>query len=71
MIGGCPKLEYVRAMREIVSEYCARPPLVLRPLSLSSNTDIANTTSINANPGSNLRFFNNPRTVGVRMKVDG
>ena len=32
-------------------------------------TDIAYTTSINANPGSNLRFFNNPRTVGVRMKV--
>ena len=33
-------------------------------------TDVAYATSINANPGSNLRFFNNPRTVGVRMKVE-
>jgi iron complex outermembrane recepter protein len=33
-------------------------------------TDIAYATSINANPGSNLRFFNNPRTVGVRVKLD-
>jgi iron complex outermembrane recepter protein len=33
-------------------------------------TDIAYATSINANPGSNLRFFNNPRTAGVRVKLD-
>jgi iron complex outermembrane receptor protein len=33
-------------------------------------TNIAYATSINANPGSNLRFFNNPRTVGVRVRVD-
>jgi iron complex outermembrane receptor protein len=33
-------------------------------------TDVVYSTSINANPGSNLRFFNNPRTVGVRVKVD-
>ena len=33
-------------------------------------TDVVYATSINANPGSNLRFFNNPRTVGVRVKVD-
>jgi iron complex outermembrane receptor protein len=33
-------------------------------------TDIAYATSINANPGSNLRFFNNPRTMGVRVKVE-
>jgi len=32
--------------------------------------NIAYTTSINSNPGSNLRFFNNPRTVGVRVRVD-
>jgi hypothetical protein len=33
-------------------------------------TDVVYATSINANPGSNLRFFNNPRTVGVRVKVE-
>ena len=33
-------------------------------------TDVVYATSINANPGSNLRFFNNPRTMGVRVKVD-
>jgi iron complex outermembrane receptor protein len=33
-------------------------------------TDITYATSINSNPGSNLRFFNNPRTMGVRVKVD-
>jgi iron complex outermembrane receptor protein len=33
-------------------------------------TDVVYATSINANPGNNLRFFNNPRTVGVRVKVD-
>jgi iron complex outermembrane receptor protein len=33
-------------------------------------TDITYATSINANPGSNLRFFNNPRTAGVRVKID-
>ena len=32
-------------------------------------TDVVYATSINANPGSNLRFFNNPRTFGVRVKV--
>jgi iron complex outermembrane receptor protein len=33
-------------------------------------TDVVYATSINANPGSNLRFFNNPRTFGVRVKVE-
>jgi iron complex outermembrane recepter protein len=33
-------------------------------------TDVVYATSINANPGSNLRFFNNPRTMGVRVKVE-
>ena len=33
-------------------------------------TDVTYATSINSNPGSNLRFFNNPRTMGVRVKVD-
>jgi iron complex outermembrane receptor protein len=33
-------------------------------------TDVTYATSINANPGSNLRFFNNPRTMGVRVKVE-
>ena len=33
-------------------------------------TDVVYATSINANPGSNLRFFNNPRTMGVRVKLD-
>ena len=33
-------------------------------------TDVTYATSINANPGSNLRFFNNPRTMGIRVKVD-
>jgi iron complex outermembrane receptor protein len=32
-------------------------------------TDVVYATSINSNPGSNLRFFNNPRTAGVRVKV--
>jgi iron complex outermembrane receptor protein len=33
-------------------------------------TNIYYATSINSNPGSNLRFFNPPRTVGVRAKID-
>jgi iron complex outermembrane receptor protein len=33
-------------------------------------TDVVYATSINSNPGSNLRFFNNPRTMGVRVKID-
>jgi iron complex outermembrane recepter protein len=33
-------------------------------------TDISYATSINANPGNNQRFFNNPRTLGVRVKID-
>jgi len=32
--------------------------------------DVVYTTSINANPGSNLRFYNNPRTAGLRVKID-
>jgi iron complex outermembrane receptor protein len=32
-------------------------------------TDVVYATSINSNPGSNLRFFNNPRTAGIRVKV--
>ncbi|MEY4549252.1 MAG: hypothetical protein RL685_5447 [Pseudomonadota bacterium] len=33
-------------------------------------TDIYYTTSISTNPGLNLRFFNPPRTYGVRVKVE-
>lgn len=33
-------------------------------------TNIAYATSIISNPGTNLRFFNPPRTAGVRMRVD-
>jgi iron complex outermembrane recepter protein len=33
-------------------------------------TDVYYSTSINSNPGLNLRFFNPPRTAGVRVKVD-
>jgi iron complex outermembrane receptor protein len=33
-------------------------------------TDIYYSTSINSNPGLNLRFFNPPRTYGVRVKID-
>ncbi len=33
-------------------------------------TDIAYITSLNTNPGLNLRFFNPPRTAGVRVRVD-
>ena len=33
-------------------------------------TDIAYVTSLNTNPGLNLRFFNPPRTAGVRVRLD-
>jgi iron complex outermembrane receptor protein len=32
--------------------------------------NIAYTTSINSNPGANTRYFNAPRTAGVRVRVD-
>ena len=33
-------------------------------------TNIAYVTSLNTNPGLNLRFFNPPRTAGVRVRLD-
>jgi outer membrane receptor protein involved in Fe transport len=33
-------------------------------------TNVYYATSINSNPGSNLRFFNPPRTYGMRVRID-